>query len=176
MAVNIIVEDGTIVSGANTFVGVASFRQYCGDRNITLPADNNAVAAMLIKGTDYLETLDKEYIGVPVNPATQSLKWPRKELHGGTLYTTIGRLVILPTVIPSALIKAQLYLTTAIVQGVDLAPVQTGPMVTMEKVDVIETHYSEAFGDFIRPVMPTVDALLKPLIAGSQFFLSSVRV
>lgn len=67
----IIVEDGSIVSGANSYISEADLATYAADRGITIegiPAD------IIIQGMDYIESLN--YKGVK-STSTQGLQWPR---------------------------------------------------------------------------------------------------
>src|ERR1044072_1066406 len=77
MAITIIVEDGTGVTDANAYVDVAAARAYAEQRGVTLPADDDVIAAWLIQATDYLESFACKYQGRKTDCA-QSLQWPRK--------------------------------------------------------------------------------------------------
>jgi hypothetical protein len=67
----IIVEDGTGVVGANSYVSVAELEAFAAARGITIVGDPET---LLIRAMDYIETLD--YCGRKLN-SVQSLQWPR---------------------------------------------------------------------------------------------------
>ncbi|WEM33665.1 head-tail adaptor [Pseudomonas phage PSA-KC1] len=55
MAITIVVEDGSGVTNANSYVSVADARIYASNRGVELPLDDDELAAMLIRSTDYLK-------------------------------------------------------------------------------------------------------------------------
>ena len=67
----IIVEDGTIVAGANSYVSEAELTAYASARGVTLTGNTEA---LLLNAMDYIESLS--YIGTKVS-STQPLQWPR---------------------------------------------------------------------------------------------------
>lgn len=71
----LVVEDGTGVEGANSYLTVAELRAFAGDRGLTLPTDSE-VEKLLVKATDYLEL--KSYIGDRASD-NQGLSWPRTQ-------------------------------------------------------------------------------------------------
>ena len=72
----IVVEDGTNVPDANSYVTVEELVQYSADRGILLPVDDAEKEILLIKAMDYLELADNEYVGLRSYP-DQLLSWPR---------------------------------------------------------------------------------------------------
>lgn len=166
----IVVEDGTIVANANSYVTVAETTAYATARGVTLDEDS-VVETQLIRAMDYLEAQGASYKGCKVNPAEQVLQWPRKGVEiEGTDYPS--------NKIPNTLKQAQMRLVVELTNGVDIMPTRSGGFVKREKVDVIETEYSEAVGVGIAPEMTAVDALLQPLYATGLvgMSLSTVRV
>jgi len=71
----IVVEDGSIVAGANSYVTEAEFITYAESRGVTIATADDA-DAMLIKAADYLESFAAQFKGVKVE-RDQSLSWPR---------------------------------------------------------------------------------------------------
>ena len=71
----IIVEDGSVVAGANSYVTEAELTTYAADRGITLTA---ATDVLLIKAMDYIESLS--FIGTKFSEG-QSLQWPRSNVY-----------------------------------------------------------------------------------------------
>lgn len=176
MAIVITVEDGSNVANANSYVSVADARTYAANRGVTLPVDNDAVAAMLIQASDYLETKACDYQGVPtyIDPP-QSLAWPRTGV-------VINCTDFPSNAIPRQLIAAQCQLVFAIQAGVALFPnITPADYVTEETVGPITTKYADptkiGLGN-MSPILSAVDALLANLFApcGAGFVLSTRRV
>ena len=72
-----IVEDGTGLSNADSFVSVAYADTYFSDRNITAWASLTNKEALLIQATDYIEAVySQSWKGTTLND-TQSLSFPR---------------------------------------------------------------------------------------------------
>lgn len=67
----IIVEDGTVVTGANSYISEAELTAYATARGVTLSGDTEQ---LLIKAMDYIESLD--FIGLKY-VISQPLQWPR---------------------------------------------------------------------------------------------------
>ena len=75
----IIVEDGTHVDNANSFVDVATCRTFCSARGLTLPTADAEVEVLLIKAMDYLQSLETKFQGSRENTG-QELVFPRKNI------------------------------------------------------------------------------------------------
>lgn len=177
----LILEDGTGVANANTYVGVADVRDYATDRGIVLPVSDDDVVVAMIRATDYLQSL--RYVGHPMFPGVQKLSWPR--IDWWAYWSTSG--------LPQQIKDAQCELVIAQFQGIALLASQGGrgvgwlptgvtavdSRVTIrEKVDVIDVQYSDALAQQTSstPVIPTVDALLEDLVVNSFGFITGVRV
>lgn len=172
MAIEIIVEDGSGVTNANSFVNVEDARAYAEARGTELPADDDEVASMLIRASDYLEAQECRYQGKRTS-SSQALAWPRT----GVLLNCDA----LPSnVIPKSLIAAQVQLAMAINAGFDLQPnVSPQDYVTREKVGPIETEYADPTKVGIMPTFSAANALLAPLFgecAAHKFAIFTRRV
>lgn len=171
------VEDGSGFADSNSFGSIAGARAYASDRGIDFSAlSDGAVSAFLIKGTDYLESRSSDYFGQP-STTTQALSWPRVNVvkSDGTSLPSSGA-----GSIPQALINALYQLCIEQNNGINpLASTdysQSG-FVVSEKVDVIETRYSERIGTTKSAVMPAVDSLLRGLLRNqSSSGLVTVRM
>ena len=172
MTIQIITEDGTNVSGANSFVTIDEVRVFAANRSVMLSLDDDVVAAQLIKSSDYLESFASEYKGAMTYP-DQSLQWPRTGVY---LYDND---VMFPVdAIPRELKSAQCALVISLHDGVELMPtVSASNYVTEETVGPLTTKYSDPLSIGVMPTMTAVEAWLDPLleaIAGSA--LRTVRV
>lgn len=71
----ITVEDGTVVTGANSYISESALTAYATARGITLTGDTEQ---LLIKAMDYVEGLS--FIGLKYTEA-QPLQWPRSSVY-----------------------------------------------------------------------------------------------
>lgn len=168
----LIIEDGTIVDGANTFVDVDTARDYAAARGVTLPADGPTVEAMLITSGDYLNSLEFEYSGARVEPLVQTMCFPRKDAEA---YGT----PLADDVIPGILERAQCQLCIEVHNGIPLFPSHAAgsAAVKKEKVGPIETEFSESSTvSLSSPLMTSVAALLQPLFGYRGAALRTQRV
>ena len=172
MAISIIVEDGSGVEDANSYVSVANARTYAANRGTVLSSDDDVVAAMLIRSTDYLEAQECRFQGKRTS-SLQPLAWPRTGVE-------LNCDAFPPNVIPKSLIAAQVQLVMAINAGFDLQPnISPADYVTREKVGPLETEYADPVAVGVMPTFSAADALLAPLYgecAASGFSLLTVRV
>lgn len=171
--VELIIEDGSIVPNANSFVTIDEIITYATNRGVELdagsPLDESKIAVMAIKAMDYLNSLD--WKGARVE-SDQPLCWPRQRV-----YVDCER--ISDNVIPRDIKYAQCQLCIYISLGIDIMPVSgASAFVKREKVGPIETEYSEAIAMSMGalPTMPLVDSLLEDYLSGGGFSLRSVRV
>lgn len=163
----LIIEDGTGVDNANSYISVAEARSFASLRSLILPANDSAVEVLIVKAFDYLESLD--YKGNHANPP-QSAEFPRRDLYlQGVLFAE--------NEIPNKLKQAQSQLTFEAV-NTDLQPTGNGKEVIKEKVDVVEVQYSEKGINVARPTFTTVNSFLKDLLKSglSSGHLISTRV
>lgn len=125
---SLIVEDGTIVANANSYISAANFSAYAAARGITLVGDPTT---LLTEAMDYIEGL--VYKGIK-RTIGQSLQWPRVDVYIDTYYLQADTL-------PIQLLNGQCWTAIAIDQGTDL--MQDLPRrVLSEKVGSIEVHYA----------------------------------
>jgi len=100
----LIVEDGSIIASANSYITDAVFTAYADSRGFTYPATVELREVLIIKAMDYLES--KKYKGLYVSPDVQSLAFPRYSVYSR------GR-TINSDEIPQELINAQCELAIA---------------------------------------------------------------
>ena len=154
----IIVENGTVVAGANSYVSEADLTAYASDRGLTLTA---ATDVLIIKAMDYIESLP--FIGDKHTEA-QPLQWPRDEVY-------IDRYYIERETIPKEL-KNGVY-TAALAIDAELDPLRIIERATKrEKVDVIEVEYmdSAASQTIVRTISAALYKILVPGGHGSSAF------
>ena len=122
VATPLIVEDGSVIAGADTFVSAADAGQYLYDRGVMTQAqyDAAAMAGALRRGMDALKNL----------PCLSAYALP------------LAR----PTAIPTALIEAQIWSAYYIWQSAknDPANIASGGSIKRERVDAIEREYTDS--------------------------------
>ena len=156
-----IVEDGSVVADADSYVSVEAADAYATSRGLSawLALANDAKEPALIRATDHLERkYATRWKGCLVAPATQPLAWPRKDVPA----RAPG--VDLPTdAIPTFLRQACIELAVRSASGTDLSP-DAGRTVLREKVvDVIDVEYSASGRQALE--FTTVENLLQPYLS-----------
>lgn len=141
----IVVETGSIIANAVSYISAADATTYHTARGNALWAGTDAVKeAALLKAAAYLDgKYRNKWKGYKVQPLIQAMEWPRagveimpalanqRYYYGGTLpYDQI----------PQRLKDAQCELAL-IALSADLAPILSGS-IRREKVDVLETEYA----------------------------------
>ena len=146
----IIIEDGTVVPGANSYASEAELTTYAADRGITLTA---ATDVLLIKAMDYIESLS--FIGTKSSEG-QALQWPRNSVYIDGYYVE-------STTIPAALKTGQI--ATALAIDSENSPLANVERATKrEKVDVIEVEYMDSAA--AQPIVKTINAAMRKILAG----------
>jgi len=144
----IIIEDGTVVPGANSYASEAELTTYAADRGVTLTA---ATDVLLIKAMDYIESLS--FIGSKGSEG-QPLQWPRDQVYIDGYYVE-------STTIPAALKTGQI--ATALAIDSEDSPLANVERATKrEKVDVIEVEYMDNAA--AQTIVKTITAALRKLL------------
>ena len=158
MAVTIVVEDGTIVADANSYISVADARAYAEQRGVTLPVSDDEVGAMIINSTDYIESFECKFAGERVS-TEQELSWPRADAY------LCGSDTPFPSdQIPKDLKKAQCASVIALSQGLVLMPnITAQDYVTEETVGPITTKYANPIQTGIETKFTGIESLLERL-------------
>ncbi|MFP4104820.1 MAG: DnaT-like ssDNA-binding protein [Phycisphaerae bacterium] len=156
---SIIVEDGSVVNGANSYASESDLSDYADARGKTI---EGTPETLLIRAMDFLEA--QSFIGVKANQH-QPLQWPRDAVViDGWAYT--------PSVLPDELKTAQLAIALAIDEGSDpLEALEPGVKRKRVKADTVESETEYRDGAASRTTSLSIPAALKKLIrgGGSQF-------
>lgn len=152
-----VVEDGTGLADANSYVSVAEADAYHSARaNTAWSGDDTVKQAALIRATDYLEQkYAGRWKGCVLNEA-QSLSFPR-DVEG----------------VPAKLKQAVCLLALEGIAGADLNPTQ-GRAVKREKVDVVEVEYMDHAKD--GESRPAIDGLVSGFLRTASLNARAVRV
>lgn len=141
----LIIEDGSIVPGANSYVTAEEIIEYAEERGVSIVTGSPAspipesVDVLAIKAMDFLMLYDDKWQGY-VADSDQDLAWPRKAVyvHGQRIASNV---------IPLRIKRAQMALAMEVHNGTILIPggsISGEAFVTREKIGPIETEYSEA--------------------------------
>ena len=158
----LVIEDGTGVVGANSYLTVAELRAYANLRGLTLPIGDSEVEVLLVKATDYLEL--KAYIGDRASD-DQGLSWPRTSVTDPYWKYT--------DTIPTCLKTAQSLLAVEVQNG-DLTPAVRPNEYIQTKIDVLYIKYASDDARSVGVRFTAVDSTLAPILATTRF-LNTVR-
>ena len=155
----LVVEDGTGLSNANSYISVAEADTYHSNRGNTewAAATNEEKEQALILATQYLDgRYRKKWKGVK-SSVSQALSWPRISVYDEDGYSLDGT-------IPSRLTYATAEAALAKIKGTDLTPeLDRGGQVRRERVGSLETEYSP--GAPARKALTAVSDLLKGIVS-----------
>lgn len=167
----VIVEDGSGVTDANSYVDLDDAKAYALLRGVILSADDAILMPQVINAADFIESFRSQFVGTPVS-VTQAMSWPRN----GVIYS--DRTAFPNNAIPTQLVKAQNEAIIAVSQGIilqsNIDPAEGG-FAVLEKVGPIETKFSEKVGTSITPFLPKVMNALADLLNAVPV-LRTVRV
>ncbi len=163
----LVIENGTGVAGATSYVTLVEARAYATARGVTLPSDADTTI-LVTKALDYLESLRDSYKGTKEYGAGY-LQWPRTDVE-------IDGFAVGIDAIPAELKNAQCQLAMEFYASVDPLATTSSAAIKSEKVGPLETVYALSDGERPGVVMPKVDALLAPLLKEVGFGLSTLRV
>ncbi len=127
----LIVEDGSIVANANSYVDDNEAQLIADNLGLSLPTDINEREKVLKQGTWYLE--DKCYKGQRVS-YVQVLSFPRSGVH-------LNGFKLALDAIPQEIKNAQVAAASGYSEGAITATVNDGKNIQKEKIDVLEVTY-----------------------------------
>lgn len=124
----IVVEDGTGVAGASSYLTAVEMRAFALARGVALSSDDAVVGVLLVKASDYIDAREAEFVGSR-NDEDQALSWPRT-YRGEDLG------------VPQKIKDAQAFLALAVNAGTDLLPVTGSAVVKSKKAGPLEIAYA----------------------------------
>lgn len=132
-----VVETGAGLANANSFASVAAADAYVADRGITgwTALTNQVKEQALIRATDFLEATYRSAWRGFRNTETQALSWPRYDLY-------VDMFLVDSDIVPAAVVRATIEMALRASTDATLIEDQ-GRVITRERVDVLETEYSE---------------------------------
>lgn len=163
----LIVEDGTGVDGAVSYISGADCATYAAARGLTFTDDATGDAA-LIRGTQWLDAAYMAFWpGVPTNGRDQGLQWPRKMPDGSSVLDAYGNTIAnnaIPIEVKDACCEAAIREQA---NPGSLSPdVTPGKAITKAEVyEAVTVTYANSTGvDAQRPVSTVIDDILASLI------------
>ncbi len=150
----LIIEDGSIVAGAESFVTAAEFVTYADNRGATFPAAEADQEELLRLAIDYLFQQEIRMQGFRISK-DQTLMYPR---NGVCLYGFQVAGTDIPENLKNAQIEAALYQNEN-----ELLVNDAGQDVSKEKLDVLEVSYFSG-GSYNSGSFQRVEAYLDPLL------------
>ncbi len=170
----LIIEDGSGVVGANSYVTVAEAISYAAQRGEPFPTDEAEIEQKLCNAMDFIETYRGLFTGQKTS-VTQETQYPRTN-------STVDGVAFPDDAIPRELKFAQCQLACDNYNIGDLTPTTSSFAVAKEKIDVIEIEYATGgrLSESTPPAAPTFPkavAWLEPLITGATgAWLTTVRI
>ena len=162
----LIVEDGTGVAGANTYINAADAVARAAVLGFNFPNESDAETP-LIRAAIYLEGKRLEYQGTKYISG-QPLQWPRDPVY-------IDNELQQPSVIPQLLIDAQVYIASVDYSGGNLFATSSGSATTKSVGDVSVTKTNAGELDNTA-VMGFANDMLKPLMKSANYGLLEFAV
>lgn len=160
------VEDGTMVSGANSYVSDAEYVAYAAARGKTIGSDEATREIELIKAMDFIESHRDKFKGIK-RTQDQALQWPRYNvaIDGYTIENDV-----IPDELKNAQMEAGMYLNSA-----ELLRTGSVQDVQREKLGQLEVSYFNG-GSYEVVRADTVDVYLNPLLKKGGGGLNAVAV
>lgn len=157
----IVIEDGSIVAGSNSYITIEELDDYAMARGCDIPIEKPERVALIIRAADYTESFRRKFQGTKVS-GDQSMQWPRVNVW-------VDGFTVASDAIPVDLKKAQLQ---AAIEYIDFDMLPTTEQnIKKEKVDVIEVEYQDGDGSLTAPTFPKVDQYLEALLKRGGFGL-----
>lgn len=149
----LIIEDGTVVANANSFVTDAELKAYADLRGVDLPATQPEREALLVLAMDYLFSVESKFQGKRVEPS-QELPFPRIGVY-------LNGFTVDGATIPKSLKNAQMELAIQ-ANSSDLLINEQSQNIASEKVDTLQVSYFSG-GKWATVRTGKADAYLSPL-------------
>lgn len=156
----LIVEDGSLLQGANSFVSVAEVRAFANARASILPASDTEVEVAAVKAADYVRSLRSRFKGSEII-AEQPLPFPRCNL-------VVNGFDLPSNTVPQGIKDACCQLALEAAAGVDLLPTTSGQITVVENVGPLETSFAPNSAPDGSQFFAAARALLTPYMKGSS--------
>ena len=156
----LVVETGSVVPGADSYVSLADARTLATSYGLTLPADDTEAEVALRNGAVYVGLQEPSMCGRRVS-ASQSLAYPRQgvSVYGFSLASDV---------IPPQVIHAQVVAAAEYGAGTDVRASSDGRVTETERVEgaVTVSYFNNGVTGATTTITEALDAL-RPLLCGS---------
>ena len=159
----LVVEDGTGVANADSYVSVADFESWATKRGYLLPPAEADVESLLYKACDFIER--KRFIG-EVEFTSQGLSFPR--------LITDSEGVAVSTGVPAKLKTSQMLLAMESMNG-PLTTAARAQKYTATKIDAIYLKYADASKGSGDLYFPAIEDLLADWLVAGGAVIRTVR-
>ena len=154
----LVIEDGSIVANANSYVTLVEARAYATARGVTLSVDDTVLEAQLIKAKDYIEFQASNLKGTKVDES-QPLQYPRENLY-------IDGFEISVTTVPQQVKDLQSQLAVDLENGFDFFESSDENFITEETVGPLTTRYNGRYS--LGMQQPYTKGFLNALLKGGS--------
>lgn len=157
----LIVEDGSIVANANTYVSLADARTRASALGVTISSVDATAEAQLIQATLYVDRYYREqYQGLKVE-SDQSLQWPRSNVYIDGYYIDNDE-------IPQELIDSEIYAAAELEAGNSLYTNSDGKNVKLEEVvGAVKVEYFNSGKTGTQLRFSIIENTIAPLLGGN---------
>ena len=165
----LIVENGTGVANANSYVDLTYARTYATQSGFVLPVDDTELEVLLLNGMSFIESFKAKLQGHKVS-STQNLQFPRNLVF-------IDGYELANDEIPDNLKIAQVRAAVAISEGTDFFETVGGQLITEETVGPITTKYADEYLATIdgQPIYKTVTTFLEEFFIPNSGYRITAR-
>ena len=165
---SIVVEDGSNVPGANSYVSLEDARLILVSLGQNLNIDDDIAEQQILNGSRYIEAFRQNFKGWKAI-SSQVMQWPRSGV-------VIDESPIDPDVIPQDLIDAQVFAAYEYAQGQTLQPSSSEQSVASEEVvGAVKVSYFDTGAIDGSPVLVRVEDSLNPLLKTDGFTMCGMR-
>ena len=162
MAITIIVEDGTVVAGANSFVSLVDARTKVEALGLVISADDETAKSQLTQSYFQLVRSYQNRLNGDLVSLDQTGIAPRKNLYA----KGFG---IPSNVVPNDFINAQLAYADSINKGADVNQTAKAQEVSSESLDGVGSKtYKNGSSRRTTPYVPAVSQWLQPYMRGNE--------
>lgn len=163
----LIVEDGSIVADADSFISLSRGRELASRFGLTISPDDDTANIELIQGAMYVNAQESRMSGDRVS-AEQTMCYPRS-------YVYKYGFLIPDNSIPNELEKAQIYAAAEIHANGSPWSTNNGQVVASESVSgAVATTYFNTGSSGSSYTIDAVDVILRPLLGGNGLASFSV--
>ncbi len=164
---SITVEDGSGVTGADSYITVDEARTFALNRGVTLSSTDSEVEVLIYKSMDYLESFRGDFKGWKTDD-DQALQWPRTGVYIDNNYIDNDEI---PNDLKNALCQLVMDSNTS-----DIDPNGTMRETITEKVDVIEVEYNKGYGGTNSPILNKAKKFISPLLKYGLSHFNVIRI